>query len=261
MPLMTARTGCIAFYNTALMTDAPPSALGRLVIVTGGLVFVASLLGFVWAYRAGGSIGVWAGPWQTGRALLPLGVDVALFSVFALHHSLLARTGWRQRVSALISPRYERAAYVWIASVLFAAVWLWWQPVPGRLWKVEGAPATMLGVVQALGILLTVAGARRLGLLDLAGVRQGFGLESSAPTTLVSDGLYGFVRHPVYFAWLLVVWPAADMTGTRLVFAAISTLYLALAIPHEERGLIRVFGNDYRAYQRRVRWRMVPYVY
>ncbi|WP_410959623.1 hypothetical protein, partial [Salmonella sp. SAL4432] len=79
----------------------------------------------------------------------------------------------RHRVSAMLSPRYERASYVWIASQLFAAVWFWWQPVPGRLWRVDGAAATLLQVVQGSGIILTVAGARRLGLLDLAGVRQG----------------------------------------------------------------------------------------
>jgi protein-S-isoprenylcysteine O-methyltransferase Ste14 len=261
MPLMTARTGSIAFYNTALMTDARPGVLGRLVVVMGGLAFVASLLGFAWTYRTGGRLGAFAGPWRAGEAIMPVAADIALFSVFALHHSLLARTGWRNRVSAIVSPPYERAAYVWIASLLFAAVYLWWQPVAGRLWRVEGTIATTLSVVQAIGMILTVAGARRLGLLDLAGIRQGFGLESSGPATLVSDGLYGFVRHPVYFAWLLVVWPAPDMTGTRLVFAAISTLYLALAIPHEERGLIRLFGSDYRKYQQQVRWRMIPYVY
>ena len=261
MPLMTARTGSITFYNTALMTDARPSALGRLVVVGGGLAFVASLLGFAWEYRAGGRVGAYAGPWQLDAAAAPLVADIILFSVFALHHSLLARTSWRNRVSAMLSPRYERASYVWIASLLFAAVWFWWQPVPGRLWRAEGTLAALLNVVQGSGMILTVAGARRLGLLDLAGVRQGFDLASTGPTTLVSNGLYGFVRHPVYFAWLLVVWPAPDMTGTRLVFAAISTLYLALAIPHEERGLIRMFGEDYRAYKRQVRWRMVPFVY
>ncbi|HET9368587.1 MAG TPA: isoprenylcysteine carboxylmethyltransferase family protein, partial [Vicinamibacterales bacterium] len=175
--------------------------------------------------------------------------------------SLLARTGWRRRMSSLVSPRYERAAYVWIASLLFAAVWWWWQPVPGRLWRLDGASAAMLTLVQLLGIVLTLTGAARLGLLDLAGIRQGFGLERSTPTTLVSNGLYGFVRHPVYFAWLLVVWASPDMTATRALFAAISSAYLAIAIPHEERGLITLFGDDYRAYQRQVRWRIVPFVY
>ena len=51
------------------------------------------------------------------------------------------------------------------------------------------------------------------------------------------------------------------MTMTRLTFAVVSTAYLGMAIPLEERGLIRVFGDDYRRYQRQVRWRMLPGVY
>jgi protein-S-isoprenylcysteine O-methyltransferase Ste14 len=51
------------------------------------------------------------------------------------------------------------------------------------------------------------------------------------------------------------------MTGTRLSFAATSTLYLLLAIPFEERSLEDTFGEAYRAYRQRVRWRMLPGLY
>jgi protein-S-isoprenylcysteine O-methyltransferase Ste14 len=78
---------------------------------------------------------------------------------------------------------------------------------------------------------------------------------------LVTTGLYGFVRHPLYFGWMLLVCAAPHMTMTRLTFAVFSTSYLAIAIPFEERALIRVFGPQYREYQRRVRWRMLPGVY
>ena len=40
------------------------------------------------------------------------------------------------------------------------------------------------------------------------------------------------------------------MTGDRLAFAAITTLYLVVAIPWEERSLVRSFGDDYARYTR-----------
>jgi protein-S-isoprenylcysteine O-methyltransferase Ste14 len=40
-----------------------------------------------------------------------------------------------------------------------------------------------------------------------------------------------------------------------------STLYLVLATPIEERSLEQEFGESYREYRRKVRWRIVPGVY
>jgi protein-S-isoprenylcysteine O-methyltransferase Ste14 len=73
--------------------------------------------------------------------------------------------------------------------------------------------------------------------------------------------MYRLVRHPLYLAWALLVFGTPTLTGTRAVFAVVSTAYLALAIPFEERGLLAAFGSDYRAYQRQVRWRMIPGIY
>jgi protein-S-isoprenylcysteine O-methyltransferase Ste14 len=74
-------------------------------------------------------------------------------------------------------------------------------------------------------------------------------------------GPYHLVRHPIYLGWALMTFGAPTMTGTRLAFAVISTAYLALAVPFEERSLVEAFGDEYLEYQRRVRWRMIPGLY
>ena len=58
-----------------------------------------------------------------------------------------------------------------------------------------------------------------------------------------------------------MVFASPDMTATRATFAIVTTLYLAIAIPWEERSLVQVFGRDYEAYRQQVRWRMFPGVY
>jgi protein-S-isoprenylcysteine O-methyltransferase Ste14 len=55
-----------------------------------------------------------------------------------------------------------------------------------------------------------------------------------------------------------MVFGTPTLTANQLVFAAVSTLYLILAIPWEERSLVADHGDRYSAYQQTVRWRLVP---
>jgi len=190
----------------------------------------------------------------------PLLFNFALFTLFALHHSLLARTAAKDLVRSIVPTPLERAVYTLVASVLFFVVCWLWRPLPGVAWTLE-PPWRWLGYgAQVAGFVLTIAGARALDIWELSGVRQA-SKRPSKPSILQTGGLYGVVRHPLYFAWVLFVFGAPEMTLTRLSFAAISTLYLALAIPFEERSLIETFGPDYASYRMKVRWRMVPGIY
>jgi protein-S-isoprenylcysteine O-methyltransferase Ste14 len=69
------------------------------------------------------------------------------------------------------------------------------------------------------------------------------------------------MRHPLYFGWMLAVFGTPHMTGDRLAFAVMTTVYLIAAVPLEERSLRRSFGEDYARYARAVRWRMIPFIY
>jgi protein-S-isoprenylcysteine O-methyltransferase Ste14 len=222
------------------------------------VVFVGSLLYFAWSFaRRYSTVALPAG----GEVWPPALIDVVLFSAFSLHHSLFARTRVKAWLTRRVPPALERSVYVWIASVLFLATCALWQPVPGLLWHVTDGPARVFATLQIVGGLASVQMARQLDVWRLSGIRQVFAGPSLAAAEFVDRGLYGWVRHPIYTAWMAVVWFPPEMNGTRLVFAAVSTFYLALAVPFEEKDLVRAFGADYEAYRKKVRWRMVPGVY
>jgi protein-S-isoprenylcysteine O-methyltransferase Ste14 len=145
--------------------------------------------------------------------------------------------------------------------VLFLLTCAWWQPLPGVVWQAHGWPAGLLRAVQAAGAIFTVVAARHLDILDLSGIRQALVLPARRQSGLDDSGPYGVVRHPIYLAWMLFVWAAPFMNTTRFVFAATSTVYLIVAIKFEERDLNRVFGDAYRRYSEKVRWKLVPGVY
>lgn len=234
----------------------PPSAAARTAAWTGGILFVASLCYFLYAYLVIFGRPAPAGPWVGPAAL-----NFALFTAFALHHSVFARTSFRAWIRRLADPRLERSIYVWISSLLFLAVCWLWRPVPGELYRLTGT-WWWIGIgVQLAGMLVTHVASRALDPLDLAGIRQASGHDRKPLPRLVSSGLYRFVRHPIYFGWVLLVFGAPHMTMTRFVFAVVSTAYVMLAIPFEERGLVGSYGHDYEAYRRAVRWRMLPPIY
>lgn len=231
---------------------------GRAFAIVGALLFGASLALFGVRYFLTWGVPVPAIGVDAWRAVA---IDTALFTAFALHHSVFARLGLRAWLAARVGPALERATYVWIASLLFIAVLAAWQPVPGVVWTTDGLLRAGLLATQAAGVILTAAAAAQVDAFELAGLRQAGVLPPRPPQAVAATGWYAFVRHPIYFAWLLLVWPTPTMTGTRLVFAVVSTAYLVIAIPLEERTLVRTIGQPYIDYQRKVKWRLIPGVY
>lgn len=232
------------------------SALAGILRWTGGLAFGASLLFVVSRFLV-----AWGVPWSssaTGATPGAVVIDTLLFTGFALHHSLFARLGLRAWVGRTVGADLERTVYVIVASGLFALVGAAWRPVAGVWWTVGGAARLGLHALQLGGVWLTLRSAAILDIRDLAGLPPGPGGRRACGFT--TNGPYGWVRHPIYLAWWLLVWPTSTMTGTRGLFALVSCVYLVVAIPLEERTLLRS-DPAYADYQRQVRWRLLPFLY
>lgn len=209
----------------------------------------------------------WLVRWRTyplDAALWPAAwANLALFSAFALHHSVFARLRVRERIRRAAGPALERSAYVWIASLLLIGVCWAWQPVLGVWWQLKGAAVWEGRLLQAVGVVLTLAGARAIDVLELAGLRQAEGplRAGGMPVEFKTTGVYGLVRHPIYLGWLLMVLAEPSMTATRGVFACVSCAYLAIAIPLEEASLAATAGPAYAEYRQTVRARLIPFLW
>ena len=149
------------------------------------------------------------------------------------------------------------------ASLLFVLVCAWWQPLPGIVWQTSDALTWMPRLIQLAGLALALGACRVIDMGALAGLRDAPipGSRPGSAPMFSTRAPYGWVRHPLYLAWVLMVFGMPRMTATQLLFALASLVYLLIGIPLEERTLRRTRGTAYDAYARRVPWRLLPGVY
>ncbi len=80
-------------------------------------------------------------------------------------------------------------------------------------------------------------------------------------TVLVTDGIYRYIRHPLYSSLLFLNW-GIFFKGPSLVCALLAvgaTVFLILTARAEEKEDIQYFGEEYREYMARTKM-FVPYV-
>ena len=243
------------------MGQPPQLSVARQLYAWGaGAAFAGSLAYFAYTFAVTLGRPLPAGSLQS--RVLAATIDTGLFGLFALHHSVFARTGAKRWLTRRLPAALERATFVWVASLLLVLVCAAWVPVGGTVYQRQGLAAWVHRGFMALGLVLTAAGARRLRPLELAGIEQArHQPRQPREEHLVLAWPYSLVRHPIYLGWVLVVFGVPHMTASRLLLAILSTAYLVAAVPLEERQLERVFGEGYRQYRHHVRWRIVPWVY
>lgn len=219
------------------------------------LVFLAS---FLYAIAFLGDFGVprTIDSGLQGSIGLALAINAGLLALFALQHSIMARSWFKRAWTRIVPPAAERSTYVLFSSVALILLFWQWRPIGGLVWQVTNGP-TRIAIygVYAIGWLLLLVATFLINHFDLFGLRQVYlhfrgqeytGLKFRTP------GLYRVVRHPIYLSWLCIFWATPRMTIAHLVFALATTAYILIAIQLEERDLIRAYGEAYRRYKRQV---------
>jgi protein-S-isoprenylcysteine O-methyltransferase Ste14 len=82
-------------------------------------------------------------------------------------------------------------------------------------------------------------------------------VEGLTQKELVTTGVYGIVRHPMYLAGILVFTLNPHITVNSLTITVLADLYFLFGMFIEERRFIRIFGDQYREYMKRVP-RLIP---
>jgi len=172
---------------------------------------------------------------------------------FGFGHSFLASEGAKNLIVPALGP-YYRLAYNALASTHIFAVWL------VGFWLFDGTPAFALSTTlqgglfgtSLLGIAILVLALREYDLGLLAGTAQirnhRSGLDEPEAEPLHTVGFHAYVRHPIYSGAYLILWGnCQDQLG--LATAIWGSIYLTVGAMHEERYLLRLYGDAYQKYR------------
>ena len=184
-----------------------------------------------------------------------LAVNLALLSLFAIQHSVMARQGFKRTLTRVIPPAAERSTYVLASSLALILLFWQWQPLGGVVWDVQNEAGRLaLYAGFAFGWALVLLATVVINHFDLFGLRQswrGFLGLPQAPLGFTTPLLYRVVRHPLYVGWFFAFWCTPTMTVTHLLFAVVTSAYILVAIQLEERDLMRTHP-EYAEYRRQV---------
>lgn len=179
---------------------------------------------------------------------------ILLILYFALH-SLLASTKVKQYLKQRIIPlRYYRLMYNVFALVALIPVYFSYQSLDKSLIFHSNILKWIGGLLLVVGLMTLWKALKGYDLSAFAGTYQYRAKKEEAAGQLITSGLNAHVRHPLYFAALLLIW-GGFLFATHLpmlLFASITTSYLWLGTKLEEQKLLLQFGEAYADYQQRV---------
>ncbi len=221
-----------------------------LLIITG-LIGQASMIALALFFFHGSFNLVHLGLSETAS----LGLNTCLCLMFFIQHSMMVRKPYRQWLSQFVRKEFHSALYTISSGIVLLIIVIFWQKSAQTLTSAQGIFYWLLRGCFFLSIAGVVWGNLALGSFDSFGLNSILSyLRGTQPKQLdfSARGPYQWVRHPLYFCSLLMIWSCPDITIDRLLFNLLFTTWMMIGMLMEERDLIASYGEAYLDYQKRV---------
>ena len=229
-----------------------------LTLLFGALCYVVFLVTFL--YQIGFVAGVVVPKSIDDGAVVSkfqaIAANVVLLGLFAIQHTVMARLAFKRWWNTIIPEPIERSVFVLLSSLLLLLMNWQWKPLPEIVWRVDNSLGRfLLNAAAATGWGLVLYATFLINHFDLFGLRQVwlyYNRLEYTPVRFKETVLYRWVRHPLMLGFIIAFWATPRMTGGHLLFAAVTTVYILVAIQLEERDIVNAHGAEYEDYRKRV---------
>jgi protein-S-isoprenylcysteine O-methyltransferase Ste14 len=197
-----------------------------------------------------------------------------IFLAFALIHSITISRWFKDLCKAVFGLTFMQAWYRFLFTLLSVVTVMIAFPMMHRvpdhaIWTAPDVLRWPMHGLRTAAILFGVMAFRHLDGREFLGVKQvwryltrrevGGNIEGLTQKELVTKGVYGIVRHPLYVAGIVIFTVNPHVTVNGLTVTVLADFYFLFGMFIEERRFLRIFGDQYRAYMQRVP-RLVPRV-
>lgn len=167
---------------------------------------------------------------------------------YGIIHSVLAS----DTVKKIFKTKYYRLIYNLLAfGLLIPILYFQFTVESKRLLPDSILNQLLSGIMMSAGIFMMYISIKGYASKEFLGIDFD---KKEEPFMLKTDGLSEFIRHPLYTGTLLVFWGLFGFFSTEvfLVTAIFVTIYVRVGIYFEENKLVKVYGSEYVAYQKKV---------
>lgn len=170
------------------------------------------------------------------------------FAFYSIIHSILAS----DTAKGFGNPRYYRLFFNIFATVTLIPILALPVILPNKNWYTIPAPYnTLAQAIQIISLILLTYSVIQTGALNFLGIEQLSKPKTDTPPKLNTNGLYRYVRHPLYTFSMLFLWLTPTMSQNSAAFYLAISLYFIIGGYNEEKKLIATFGKDYLEYRKK----------